>query len=267
MEKGYVSVVIANLKAHQEDLKIVTGLTKDVEHIKKEALATLKQSTEALQALQQDLQKGAQTTQNHLQEALQLLKTHKAESEAHIEAAHQQALQSDKCLDQELKENKKAQTLFFNYQKQLHEEVLVLEKENAKLKVEAQKAKDQAEKYKKEKYYFLALGPFGLAGLATATALFATWSDKANKAKKAAARSNATLKQHYIFQENIKELQDGFGGSIDALSGVKNTFGFLIGSFNNLIENTNGTQQDTTVMSLFLNAAIHEANVLLLDLA
>lgn len=267
MEKGYISHTIENLNIQQKELSTSKELPKDAEQIKKEAIAVIKKNVKTLQQAQGALKKNTTVIQTYLKEALTLIQSNKAEGLQCIAETHQHALASEQIVADTLEANKTAQSLFFGYHQQLNKSLQTLEKECARLTVEAQKAKDQADKFKKERYYFLGLGPFGLAGLATATALFATWTDKANKAKKAASRSKAKVRELKEFQDNIRLLQDSFSESIEALSGVKNGFVFVLGSINNMLSSTDGTHQETVVISLHLNAAITEIAVLILDLA
>ncbi|CAL2087862.1 conserved hypothetical protein [Tenacibaculum sp. 190524A05c] len=263
--KGYLSNIIKNTNEHQVDLLKINGLPNDAEKIKIDAIRAIEESVTSLTSMQIELQKNAHLIYDNLQKAASLLKEDKETSNKLIENTYEIVLESEGELQQELERNKETKALFFNYSQQLHNSLLALEKENAKLTLEAQKARNKANKFKKERYYFLALGPFGAAGLATATALFATWSDKANKANKAASRSKARLKNLEVFEDNILRLQDGFSLNIEALSGVQNALGFLKGNIENIENNTAG--ENNTALELFLHAAVKEASILVLDVA
>ena len=263
--KGYLSVVINNINEHQADLLTIKGLPNDAEKIKIASIESMEETVISLSTMQLHLQEDAHSIYDNLQKAMSLLKKDKVESNKLIEDTSEMVLKSEEKLQQELERNKETKAQFFNYSQQLNATLQVLEKESAKLTMEAQKARNKADKFKKERYYFLALGPFGAAGLATATALFTTWNDKANKAKKAASKSKALLKNLEVLEDNVLRLQDGFGQSIEALSGVQNALGFLSGSIHNIQNNT--ADENTIVLELFLNAAIKEASLLVLDVS
>jgi hypothetical protein len=262
--KGYLSVVINNINEHQVDLLKIEGLPNDAEKIKIDAIETIKETVRSLSTMQLDLQSNAHDIHQNLQKVISILREDKMVSHKLIEYIYEIVLKSEDKLLKELERNKKNKAQFFNYSQKLHNSLEALEKENARLTMEAQKARNKANKFKKERYYFLALGPFGAAGLATATALFATWSDKANKANKAASKSKARLKNLEVFEDNVLTLQDGFSQSIEVLSGVQNALGFLKGSIHNIQNNIN---DDTIALELYLNASLKEASILLLDVA
>ncbi|KAA1244903.1 hypothetical protein [Aquimarina sp. RZ0] len=267
MTKGYLSQTIQNIIDHKDHLISLVGLPDKATRIKHEAIELIEENISSIKEMQDDLLEDSSKILDGLQRALTYLKENKNEAIEFINSAHDTAILSKQKLESELQQNIVLKASILKFSQDLQNVLRELQNRNAKLVVDEQKAKDKANKFKKERLYFLALGPFGLVGLATATALFAKWNAKTNTAKKEAAKVRGQINSLKLFQDNVQILQESFSFGIEALSNVKNALDFLSGDIKNIINNTYTTCGDSIVVALYLNAAVKEANVLLIDAA
>ncbi|EZH73387.1 hypothetical protein ATO12_15720 [Aquimarina atlantica] len=267
MVKGYLSQLVNVINECQIQLSKGETLPVESEKIKQQALLIIDESVSSIQNVQKLLQKQAISIHNDLLQALSMVYTDKEKCLLLLSRVDKMALEANHGLNEELKKNYIIQEQFFSYSQELYKHFRALEIEDAKIRVEAQKAKDKAKKYEKERYYFLALGPFGLAGLATATGLFTSWSTKASNASKKASKSKAQLEGLQASRDQIKMTQDSFGLCIGALSGVKNTLAFLSSGLHNIMQNNENKNETLTLLTLYLNASISEVTILMQDIA
>jgi|GEM_PF-6765597 len=267
MTTGYLSQTTQHIINHKNDLNSISGLPDQADNIRKEAIVLLENSISSKKNIQKELQKSSVKILDGLQKALLSIDQNKEKALDYIDRSHDIAVLAQEKLDKELEQNADSKAAILNLSSDLTTVLRALQNQSEALKVEEQKAKNKADKFKKERYYFLALGPFGLAGLATATGLFVTWDAKAKDATRAASRVRNQINTLRLFQENINGLQQSFGAGIEVLSNVKNALSFLAGGIKNSIQNTHTTSEETVVLSLYLNAAIKEVQTLRIAIA
>lgn len=267
MTDGFLSQTIEKIEDHKEDLEEITGLPEEAVEIRKKAVTLLGDNISSRTSTQNELQESSVGILEGLQKALLSIQENKTETLELIDATYKIALKSQEKLEIELAQNANLKEAILNLSHSLTDILRTFQNRSAELMVEEQKAKDRANKFKKRRFYFLSLGPFGLAGLSTATALFTTWSTKAKKATRAASKVRNQIKAISTFKENINTLQKSFGSGVEVLSGAKNALSFLSGDIRNVIQNTYASTEDTIVLSLFLNAAIAEVNMLIVDVS
>ncbi len=265
MTTGYLSQTIQNIIVSKNYLIDMIGLPNKASKIRNQAVELIKKNSVLIGEVQSDLLKDSAKILKELQNASILIKEQGAEASALINSAHNVAVLSKTKLESALEYNLVVKTSLLKFSQELQNVRRELQNHNAQLIVDEQKAKNKASKFKKERFYFLALGPFGLSGLATATALFVKWNAKATNAKKKIMEIRNQMNSLKQFQESINALQENFSLGIEALSNVKNALEFLSGDIKNIINNSNTTDKEPIVIQLYLNAAIKEATILLID--
>lgn len=124
------------------------------------------------------------------------------------------------------------------------------------VKLKLEDAEKQAKKYNDQKYYFLALGILGLAGLATAIGLLVTWQKKADSYKTEQMKLSRIVKQIDICQSTISTLQKDCSDTINQLSHVSNTINIIISNIKNVKENL----EHTEIVKLFIRNNISVLN-------
>lgn len=124
----------------------------------------------------------------------------------------------------------------------------------------AQDAQKEADYYNKRKYYFLALGPFGLVGLGIAIGFLVSWTKKANDLSAQVSSLNVQATAIQILVTNVDALITNFTSAVNQISNIKNSVDFLSADIQNVISDLNNSSISNAV--LFLTAVIHELETL-----
>lgn len=124
------------------------------------------------------------------------------------------------------------------------------------------------EKATKNKYYYLiALGPFGLVGLAAALALYLKWQSDVNHYESQISYLNAQINSFNVMKSICQLLGNDFQGVVSKISGVTNSVDFLVSDI--LAINSDLDSEDSENVLLFIgikiNAAITEVTTLGVD--
>jgi len=128
------------------------------------------------------------------------------------------------------------------------------------LKSQAQDAQNEADYYNKRKYYFLALGPFGLVGLGIAIGFLVSWTNKANDLSAQVSALNVQATSIQLLVTNVDALINNFTDAVNQISNIKNSIDFLSADIQNVINDLNNSSIPNAV--LFLTAVIHELEML-----
>ncbi|OIQ26999.1 MAG: hypothetical protein BM564_13550 [Bacteroidetes bacterium MedPE-SWsnd-G2] len=131
------------------------------------------------------------------------------------------------------------------------------------LKSQAQNAKNQEDYYNKRKYYFLALGPFGLIGLGIAIGMIKSWTNKANNLNAQVVAFEAKIASANQLLSSVTALISSFSKGITQISNIKNSVNVLTGDIENVINDLNNS--NTHAALLFLTTAKHELETLHTD--
>lgn len=140
---------------------------------------------------------------------------------------------------------------------------LAIEQERASLSADAEYAESQYEKYEKEKKYFLALGIFGLPGLAIALPLLSKWEQKANT-----CQANLRNIENRMFMLSgyvaVMELVANENRSVvNQISKIVNAVDILECTMDNIIKDLE--TQLPELAELYLTVAVSEVKTLQAD--
>ena len=125
-------------------------------------------------------------------------------------------------------------------------------------------AEGEEEAAKKRYYYLLALGPFGLAGLAVALGLYLKWRSDVNGYQNQINSLNGQIGSLSAMNAATRTLGQGFQGLVSKLSGVKNSVDFLATEVLAIDDDLNENDAPF-VIGLKVRAAITEVNTLGID--
>lgn len=268
MNTGYFTLAIQHISNHKNDLITINGLSSETAAIHKEAIKLLTANIVYMNSLQENLQANTKSMLTKLQAAIKFMNQNNREAcIKEVYKTNEIALLLDEELNDAIAYTLEIKSGVIKFSQQTDKVLSQLEKQHQQLLVEEQKAKDKVDKYKKERYYFLALGPFGLAGLATATGLFTSWTTKANNASKKGKNKRNEINQVKKFKSDILELQESYGFSMEVLTNVKNVLVFLTGDINNVINNIENSNEEATILALYLNASIKQLEIMQLEIA
>jgi outer membrane murein-binding lipoprotein Lpp len=125
-------------------------------------------------------------------------------------------------------------------------------------------AKSEESAAKKKYYYLLALGPFGLAGLATALGLYLKWKSDVNDYESQISSLNAQITSLNTLQSNCQQMGSDFQGVITKTSRIQNSVDFLASELSTISSDLDAGSS-LTVIGLYVNAAITEVQTLGVD--
>lgn len=131
------------------------------------------------------------------------------------------------------------------------------------LRSQAQDAQNEADYYTKRKYYFLALGPFGLIGLGIAIGMIVSWSNKADDYNSQVNAANVQANALQLLVTNVKGIIAAFSNTVNQISNIKNGVDFLSSDISTIISDLDNASTQNAI--LFLTAAVHEVETLKSD--
>ena len=139
-----------------------------------------------------------------------------------------------------------------------------LNRQKTELEGKLNNARSEEAATKKKYYYLIALGPFGLVGLAAALALWGTWQSKVNDLESEQSRLSAQISRLNSFVAAIKQIQTDFTDLVNKITNVKNAVDILAGDISNTIKDLEGSSHSAAALA-YISAAIAEVNTLVTD--
>ncbi len=127
-------------------------------------------------------------------------------------------------------------------------------------------AKDDAAAAKSKRWYWLLLGPFGIAGAAAALALFITETNKANDLESQANALQAQISRQNALVAATKQMGNDFVALLSRIQNLQNASNIVGSDIDELLQDAKGG--DTSlVIQLHVKAAISEVATLAADAA
>ena len=133
----------------------------------------------------------------------------------------------------------------------------------ASLQGQLQDAQNQVDYYNKRKWYFLLLGPFGIAGVATAVALIVTWTQKVNGYQSDVNNINNQINAANNSINSVCNAQSVCIDSINNVSSINNTVDVMFADITEVIADLSSTTPVTA--KLYVTAALTEVQILETD--
>jgi hypothetical protein len=133
----------------------------------------------------------------------------------------------------------------------------------ASLQGQLQDAQNQVDYYNKRKWYFLLLGPFGIAGVAAAAALIITWTNKANGYQSDVNNISNQINSVNNSIQAVTNAQTTCTSTINIVSLINNTVDVMFSDIGEVI--TDLSSQTPITARLYINAALTEIQVLTND--
>ena len=125
-------------------------------------------------------------------------------------------------------------------------------------------AQSEEEAAKKKYYYLLALGPFGLVGLAVALGLYLKWTSDVNGYENQIRSLNAQISSLNAMKSACQLMGTDFQGVVSKISGVKNSVNFLVSDILE-VESDLDSGSPLPIIEIKVKAAITEVNTLDVD--
>ena len=263
---GALSQSVANLQHSENQLKSISNLPSPAQRIQSESLSKIPLMIQYIDAMQNHVGDFVKVALPDLDDILKMLKNNEVLEKIgpYIVVARANASSLDALADQILTAIQRLTSTVYGYFKQLSQIEVVLTNQMTGLQAQLGNARNREKAAQKEYYYFLSLGPFGLAGLATA---LASW--------------NSTKKEVYGYENKIKyldfqinllngmkkvtgQLGTDFQDVINEVASVKNSVSFVSNDILKVQSEIN-TKEPRTVIEIEVNAAIAEVKTLSVD--
>lgn len=127
-----------------------------------------------------------------------------------------------------------------------------------------EEAKSNVDKFTKEKYYYLALGPFGVAGLAAAIAMLDTWNAKLNTVAAQANALQQDLNTIAAYTREVQGLQMEYSRAQRQVSYIRNDVGVITTDLQRAIDDL-GKASPSGFSAFYLSAARSSVQALEMD--
>ncbi|EGQ9205189.1 hypothetical protein NMR54_003463 [Vibrio cholerae] len=142
-----------------------------------------------------------------------------------------------------------------------------LRKEEASINAQLDAKRSELESAKKKYYYLLALGPFGLVGLATALALFNKLKGEENTLAGKAQHLSNKLHMVKTMEFSLNTLSQEVGNLLNALSSLSNGVSLIRGDLDNIMQDVFQSPINYTVLAIHIHAALAQVEELEQDAA
>ncbi|MEH0019220.1 MAG: hypothetical protein V6Z89_06180 [Desulfobacter sp.] len=265
---GLLTQALENLTAEQNHIKGLTGLPPDAAQIQTDAVNLVNRIVPQVKTLQSNVSAFTAKALPQLNEANQAL-----ENKTPLDQIKSMVLPV-KSMAQELQSSVADSTGTFTsamqevngYPNRLAGVVNELNQQKTELQGKLNNARSEESATKKKYYYLIALGPFGLIGLAAALALWQTWKSKVSDLESEQSRLSAQISTLNSFVAAINQIQSDFTDLVNKINNVKNSLDILAGDISNTITDLEDSSH-SSVAQVYISAAIAEVNTLAKDAA
>lgn len=125
-------------------------------------------------------------------------------------------------------------------------------------------AQGEEEAAQKRYYWLIALGPFGLVGLAVALGLYLHWKSQVNDLESQISSLNSQIGSLNAMVNACRQMGGDFQDVVTKISGVRNTVNFLFDDVLAIITDLN-LGDNMAIVEIAVKAAITEATALGID--
>lgn len=263
---GYLSQTVANLVAAEKQISALSGLPTAAQKIQAESAATISPAISQIQAMQKTVTGFVQQSTSELNKietmvsGNQPLPTIKAamvnvQNEASV-------LQSN--VNGATTQIKTTSSKVLGYFGQLTTIESDLTAQMTTLQGQLGNAQSEEDAAKKRYYYLLALGPFGLAGLAVALGLYLKWKSDVNDYESEVSSLNKQINLFKTMKSACQLLGTDFQMVVTKITGVKNSVDFLVSDILT-IESDLDSGSALPIIEIKIKAAITEVTTLGVD--
>ncbi len=261
---GLLSQTIANLKSLNQQLGAMTNLPASAQGLQQSAQSLFNTDVANLLSIQSSTLAYTSANIPQLSTAVSNLQAGDTTGAAVIvDAANKGAIALSATVGSLLNNIMATKTQVISFSNSLISIEQDLQNQIIALQVQVSAAESRVAQYNKEKYYFLALGPFGLVGLGIAIGLLVTWNNKANDLSAQASSMNAQAAGLQAMMASIKGLINNFSTAVSQISNINNSVTFLSADIQEVITDLN--QAGGSAALIYLMTAQHEAETLATD--
>ncbi|MCP4425496.1 MAG: hypothetical protein GY803_13465 [Chloroflexi bacterium] len=264
---GLLSQALANTVSAEQQIKALSGLPADAQQVQTDSANLINTIVPEIQQLQTTVSAFAQQAQAKLKEAEDQVSgnTPLAIVKATMVAVQNDASNLKSTVDSVTSNITASANQVFGYSNQLTTIESQLNSQKATLQGQLNTARDEETAAKKKYYYLLALGPFGLIGLAVALGLYTKWTNDVNDLESKQSALSAQISQLSMLVAATKQLGADFNDLSTKISSVKNTVNFLAGDIGSIISDVDESDTSRTIIEVHIKAAAQEVTTLSVD--
>lgn len=263
---GLLSQTIINLQAYEAQMASVENLPQAAQTLQTQAEGLFTKDIDDIHLMQLDVLSYTTPTLPQLNEALAELQVgNKISTLAIITTVNSGAQKLQITVDSLMLSvmNTKPQIIDFSNRlasinQDMQNQIIVLQQDAAN-------AQQQADQASKDKYYWLLLGPLGLAGLAAAITMLTVWNNKANDFKSQVSAMNGQVVALQTMISNTNALISDFSTAITQVSNVQNAVNFLSADIQNVVADLNQSGSGSALAIGYLNTTISEILTVISD--
>ncbi len=265
---GLMSQALANVKATEDTITALSGLPAAAESIVQQSSDLIGSVAKGIEHLQTDAGVLVPRIEDALSQAETALQQGKplGEVKVLIDAANTEARGLETTANDVSDLLGKARNSIAAYSNDLAGIENQIGKEIAALNGELGNLKSKRDAAKKKYYWLIALGPFGVAGLAAALALYLKFKHDVDHLQGEINGKQKQVDKQKALVTAVKSLNGDFDTLVDKVSGIKNAVGFLSDDIGRVISDLEH-EGNRTIIELFVKAAQTEAKEVAADVA
>lgn len=265
---GLLSQALANVEATEKTITSLSGLPAAAEPIVQQSSQLIQSMAKSIRDLQAATAAAIPKIETNLNDADAALKAGKPLPEVKqiIDAANAEAQSLQTQADAVSTEIGDDRNTIDGYANQLAGIENDIGNEIAKLNGQLGDLKSKRDAAKKKYYWLLALGPFGLAGLAAALALYLKFKHDVDDLESEISAKQKQIDQQKALVTATKTLNGDFNTLVTKVSGVKNAVGFLASDIGEVVTDLEH-DGSRAVIELYIQAALSEAKEVAADAA
>ncbi|MEH2305152.1 hypothetical protein [Nostoc sp.] len=263
---GFLSQVVANLVAAEQQIKSLSGLPAAAQQIQTNSSAIILPMVSQIQTMQQAGSGFVQTAIAQLNEIETMVLNNQVlpEIEAKMATVLSQASTLKSTVDEVFVRINSVSSQVLGYFNQLAVIESDLTSQMTALQGQLGNAQSEEEAAKKKYYYLIALGPFGLIGLAVALGLYLKWQSDVNDYESQISSLNSQINSFNAMKSACQLMVSDFQGLVTKISGVRNSVDFLVSDILTINSDLD-TGTTLLVIGIMVKAAITEVTTLGVD--
>ncbi|MCU7889846.1 MAG: hypothetical protein KZQ59_17800 [Candidatus Thiodiazotropha sp. (ex Lucinoma aequizonata)] len=270
MNTGPLSQGIANLQAQLARIKSLNGLPSDIQDIQSEIVSQLNQIISVIQNIQSTSLDFAGNAKSQLNSALTAVNNNDLSNALGIlQKTQNQADNVKATINRDADQIQSTFSQFNGYTQTLGSQITSLNAQLSSLQSQLASKRSEAASAKNKELYLIALGPFGLVGLAAAMALYEEMEKSVHKLERSAYDVANKLATVRAAQQSVETLQSNFRSVIGNVSNLKNAGEFVSNDIAKNIGDVEAAEKSENVIiaKLFIQTSLSEVSTLSADAA
>ncbi len=263
---GYLSQAVTNLIAAEQQITALSGLPPAAQEIQSQSSVVISQMTPQIQTLQKAVSSFVQSAIPQLNSIETMVSGGQPlpQIKAAMANVQNEATALKSSVDGTSGQINAASSQVLGYFGQLATIESGLTQQMTTLQGQLGDAQGEEDAAQKRYYYLLALGPFGLVGLAVALGLYLKWKSDVNDYQSQISSLNTQINSLSAMNLACQQMGNNFQGVVAKISGVRNSVDFLASDILT-IESDLDSGSALPVIGIMVNAAITEVTTLGVD--